>query len=236
MHLGDTGMLIDNTNVTDINDLTEMKAFAKGLAIGFKTEDKDVQMGIIANGRRSHIHRNYARANHAWNPITYPHNKANHAWNPITYPQNKHINQAKNFITLSKSRSGFQERNLIAHPKSRPYLEQNPITPASQLYSKAGRRFRRAEGYLLVKQKMPIPPILNDVLFVLISGAESDVEVHAPIKEMKSAGAKIVVIGVGKNAKIGKLGSQADLMFMVPPGAGNAIVNAIVVAICKQCK
>ena len=159
-----------------------------------------------------------------------------HAWNPITYPQNKHINQAKNFITLSKSRSGFQERNFIAHPKSRPYLEQNPITPASQLYSKAGRRFRRAEGYLLVKQKMPIPPILNDVLFVLISGAESDVEVHAPIKEMKSAGAKIVVIGVGKDAKIGKLGSQADLMFMVPPGAGNAIVNAIVVAICKQCK
>jgi hypothetical protein len=185
-------MFIDNTNVTDINDLLEMRAFAKGLAIAFKTEEKDVQMGIIANGLRSHIHH-------------------------ITNPKTTFISKIR--------RANNHERNLIAHPRSRrTYIP------------KAGRRYRRAEAYLLVKQKKPIPPILNDVLFVLISGAESDVEVHAPVKEMKDAGAKIVAIGVGKDAKIGKLGSLADEKFMVPPGAGNAIVNAIVPAICKKCK
>jgi hypothetical protein len=256
-------MFIDNTNVTDINDLAEMKAFAKGLAIGFKTEDKDVQMGIIANGFRSYVpdtHRNTALARHGWNLITHP--------------KNRHPNLARNFIAHPKSRAGNQGRAFIVHPKSRlVYQRWNPIKRASQPYLKTdlhvlgtnpkigspnmalkrsqphgmhskfhpkhrhdSQAFKRAEAYLLAKQKKAIPPILNDVLFVLISGAESDVEVHAPVKEMKDAGAKIVAIGVGKDAKIGKLGSMADEKFMVPPGAGNAIVNAIVVAVCKKCE
>lgn len=194
------GMFIDNTNVTDINDLKEMRAFAKGLAIGFKTADKDVIMGIIANGRRSNVpdmHRN-ARGR-------------KHGWNLITHPKNGHKNQARDFLSRLKSK-------LANHPEN------------------GHRRVKRAEAYMLAKQKIPLPPILNDVLFVLLSGAEGDVEVHAPIKEVKAAGAKIVVIGVGKDAKLGKVASDADDVFMVPPGAGNAIVNAIVVAVCKKCQ
>ena len=236
-HLADTGMFIDNTNVTDINDLVEMKAFAKGLAIGFKTEDKDVLMGIIANGRRSYI-------------------PAKHGWNLITHPKSRHANQARNIIANPKSRL---TQNLITraaqpHPKADLHIPRTDpkIGYSNQAFKRSQRdgvnsKFRpqngrdsqalkRAEAYLLAKQKKAIPPILNDVLFVLVSGAESDVEVHAPVKEMKDAGAKIVAIGVGKDAKIGKLGSQADEKFMVPPGAGNAIVNAIVVAVCKKCK
>ena len=202
-------MFIDNTNVTDINDLAEMKAFAKGLAIGFKTQEKDVMMGIIANGLRSHISDVYSNnkpVTHGWNLM-----------NLISHPKNRHVKQSRSLVTRASRRNRV---DFKFHPK------RGHNTPA----------FKRAEAYLLAKQKKAIPPILNDVLFVLISGAESDVEVHAPVKEMKSAGAKIVAIGVGKDAKIGKLGSDADEKFMVPPGAGNAIVNAIVVAICKKCK
>ncbi|XP_028414775.1 uncharacterized protein LOC114537864, partial [Dendronephthya gigantea] len=252
-HLADTGMFIDNTNVTDINDLNEMKAFAKGLAIGFKTEDKDVVMGIIANMKRSHI-------------VGSP----TQAGDSILHPKSRLANQASKLIRNSRRRPANRAQNLDVHPKiSFTNWAQNPIGnlfrhhskahphilanipktgPSAQAYKRSklkiffkfrperernSKAFKRAEAYMLAKQKQPIPPILNDVLFVLISGAESDAEVHAPVKDVKAAGAKIVVIGVGKDAKIGKVASQADLMFMVPPGAGNAIVNAIVVAVCK---
>ncbi len=214
-------MFIDDTNVTDINDLAEMKAFAKGLAIGFKTEDKDVQMGIIANGFRSHVantHRNTALARHGWNLITHPKNR-----HQPYLKTDLHVlgtNPTIGSPNTALKRSQLHGMHSKFHPK----------------YRHDSQAFKRAEAYLLAKQKKAIPPILNDVLFVLISGAESDVEVHAPVKEMKDAGAKIVAIGVGKDAKIGKLGSMADEKFMVPPGAGNAIVNAIVVAVCKKCE
>lgn len=219
------GMFIDNTNVTDINDLAEMKAFAKGLAIGFKTEEKNVQMGIIANGMRSNIPTKYG-------------------WNPTRNGKTRHRHQLKN-----TAMHGLKRKNVIKpHFKSHHRISStvHEIMSSTQAKSKNYAKFhpenahtsqavKRAEAYLLAKQKKAIPPILNDVLFVLVSGAESDVEVHAPIKDMKAAGAKIVVIGVGKDAKIGKLGSQADEKFMVMPGAGNAIVNAIVLAVCKKC-
>ena len=249
-------MFIDNTNVTDINDLNEMKAFAKGLAIGFKTEDKDVIMGIIANMKRSHIVRS---SNQAGDSSIHPKTRrANQASKLIRNLQRRRTNRARNFDVLSKIRSGNQARKLtenVFQPHSKAYnniLANHPkIGPSTQGYKQSklekssnfrpeigqnSQAFKRAEAYLLAKQKKAIPPILNDVLFVLISGAQSDVEVHAPVKDMKAAGAKIVVIGVGKDAKVGKVASQADLMFMVPPGAGNAIVNAIVVAVCKACK
>ena len=216
-HLADMGMFIDNTNVTDINDLKEMKAFAKGLAIGFKTEDKDVIMGIIANGRRSHILDIHRKSR-------LEKNGRNH----IKHPKNRHTNQARDFISRLKSRLANRAKNPIAHTKSKL------VRHTENGHNSQG--FKRAEAYMLAKQKVPLPPILNDVLFVLVSGAESDVEVHAPIKDVKAAGAKIVVIGVGKDAKLGNVASQADDVFMVPPGAGNAIVNAIVVAVCKKCK
>ncbi|XP_046858972.1 uncharacterized protein LOC124452464 isoform X4 [Xenia sp. Carnegie-2017] len=204
-HLADTGMFIDNTNVTDINDLNEMKAFAKGLAIGFRTRYKDVLMGIIANGmKRSDVDASTTTTMNARDWIQ-SFEKSRENWKPTS--------------------------NIPETPQYRSSRQHFSSDPATGVDSKA---YKRAEAYMLVKQKLPVPPILNDVLFVLVSGSYSDVEVHAPIKEMKAAGTKIVVIGVGLGAKIGKLASQADDIFMVPPGTGNAIVNAIVYAVCKK--
>ena len=179
LHLADTGVLIDNSNVTDIADLAEMKSFAKGLAAGFGTKEKDIQMGIIAAGMRSRI--------------------------VVPFHETLPLHDVDRRV------DGIEREN-------------GP--------SALGEAFKRAEAYLLAKQKKAIPPLLNDVLFVMVSG-DSDVDVHAPVKDLKDGGAKIVVIGVGKNAKLGKVASSADKVFMVPPGAGNALVNAIISAVCQ---
>ena len=179
LHLADTGVLIDNSNVTEIADLAEMKSFAKGLAAGFGTKEKDIQMGIIAAGMRSRI--------------------------VVPFHETLPLHDVDRRV------DGIEQENGS---------------------SALGEAFKRAEAYLLAKQKKAIPPLLNDVLFVMASG-DSDVDVHAPVKDLKAGGAKIVVIGVGKNAKLGKVASSADKVFMVPPGAGNAMVNAIISAVCQ---
>ena len=221
-HLADTGMFIDNSNVTSMDDLNEMKGFAKGLAIAFKTEGKDVQMGIIAGGMRSRIPGIHGKRR----PRSQTRKR-------ITPPENRHRTQARKMKIRPKA-------NVAIHPKTgffnQAFKWPPPRRTKSPFHPQRGHQtqaFKRAEAYLLLKQKMPLPPLLNDVLFVLVSGAESDVEVHAPVKELKDAGAKIVAIAVGKDGKIGKLGDDADKKFSVPPGAGNAIVNVIVLAVCK---